>query len=308
MIKYKKTLKGDETMYCKNCGTNVADGLAYCPNCGAGMDNIPSGNLAQGNLRMSAPQQNSAPQAQYGYAPAENVYSVPMYEQPMYSPEAERYTPPKPKKLSGAAIAWHVIAAILCFALLCTTIWTMIEPSDGIIIKALEFEADAESYYNSDVPSSDNPIFGFVATVGAGVGIFDATESPAALFLVIATIMGYLMLIAVLITLVIYLIMCMCGKNKTGVASFSSIAAFVVAVLLIASILMCNMQTNSSIRDSLGIFGRAYDAGLGELESRYGYGNLIEPTVALYSMLVTSILAKIALSVSKNLRDRDLKE
>ncbi len=297
-------------MFCKNCGSQMTQGDTFCTVCGAKPESSSSANLSQGNMRMAAPQQ---PQYYNNYAPPVSSYQPASYAppvQPSYSPEVERYTPPPtPKKLSGAAIVWHVIAALLCVALLCTTIWAMIDPSDGIIITAFEYEADAVSYYDSGMPNSDNPIFGFVAMVGAGAGILEVTDSPAGLFLVIATIMGYLMLIAVIITLIIYLIMCMCGKNKTGVASFSSIASFVVALLLIGSILLCDIQTNSIIRDSLGnILGRAYDAGMGELESRYGYGNLIEPSVALYSMLVTSILAKVALSISKHIRDNDLKE
>ncbi len=295
-------------MFCKNCGTNVAEGIQFCTKCGARMEAPDSANFQHGNMRMSTPQQP------YGYAQPTPGYQAPAYAppvQPQYSPDVERYTPPPaPKKLSGAAIVWHIIAALLCVALLCTTLWAMYKPMDGLFVEVAGRAVDYESYRsNSEIPDSDNPIFGFVATVGAGVGVLEATDSPAGLFLAIVTVLGYLVLIAVLITLIIYLIMCMCGKNKTGVASFSSIAAFVVSLLIICGIFLCDSQADSRVRENLGYsFGQAYDEGMEDLEDRYGYGNLFEPSAALYALLGVSVLSKVALTVSKNIREKDLKE
>ena len=286
----------------------MAEGVQFCTNCGSKMDTPESVNFSQGNVRMSEPQQ------QYNYAPASAGYQQEAYGQPVqpqYIPTVERYTPPPaPKKLSGAAIVWHIIAAVLCVALLCTTLWAMYKPMDGMFVKVVELELDRGNYYSdANIPDSDNPVFGLVTSVAAGIGVLEATDSPVGLLQVAITILGYLVLLAVIITLIIYLIMCMCGKNKTGVASFSSIASFVVSLLLICSIFLCNSQVNGRVRDAVeDSFGYGYEEYIDDIEDRYGYRDLFEPSSALYALLVTSILAKVALTVSKNIREKDLKE
>lgn len=58
-------------MFCSNCGTNNADGMAYCSCCGAPMN------------AQSAPQQPYAPTQPYGAAPTPYYPApAPTYEQP----------------------------------------------------------------------------------------------------------------------------------------------------------------------------------------------------------------------------------
>ncbi len=63
-------------MFCKNCGTNLGEGIKFCPNCGAKVEAEPA----------PAP----APAKE---EPVSGSYTAPVYEAPKY--EAPKYEAPK---------------------------------------------------------------------------------------------------------------------------------------------------------------------------------------------------------------------
>ena len=93
-------------MFCPNCGSNNADGVAFCANCGCQLDN-------------QQPQQQAAPQPEFQQPQAPFQQPQAPFQQPQ-APFQPPYVPTAPASVPGKALGiTGMILGIVGLALLC---------------------------------------------------------------------------------------------------------------------------------------------------------------------------------------------
>ena len=101
-------------VFCKNCGTALADGTTFCTNCGAPVEQAPQQGYAPPQSNYAAPQQGYVPPQpnyaapQQGYVPPQSNYAAPQQGYG-YAPQAA----PKPSGLSIAAKVLMIISTVV---------------------------------------------------------------------------------------------------------------------------------------------------------------------------------------------------
>lgn len=260
-------------MFCSNCGTKLNENFKFCTNCGAKVDdmilpdcdlNADQGADANKNITLSedvveSGQNPQKDETDFAQAQSQPV-NVATEEKPSYIQSAptgqanlEQYIPAdvfapnqSKNKIAFKKTLWHIIGVFACLSLMILTAVSLIKPADGILTYAARESLAPEGIMQ-------NIFFLPLALVLMGVSLFVEMGMTEGLMLAIAMVLGYLVMLSATVNLAIYIIASMFGKNKTGVASYATLATAIAALVMVIAINGFNGKFEDTARKEMGV-------------------------------------------------------
>jgi len=108
-------------MFCKNCGSQIPDGINFCPNCGGKVGQTTQNNFTANNSHSSA-------QPQYQQA-QQQTYQQPQF-QTQYQPQYDQPVQPVPKKKTGK-LPLIIVSVVLVIAIAVGAVFAVPKLSGG---------------------------------------------------------------------------------------------------------------------------------------------------------------------------------
>jgi len=303
-------------------GTPFTPEAAHMPNMNIGgfpgMPPVPpvnhyNPNMTQPNMTYGAPTPGYG-MPNPGYAPVAPGGNVqPAYGNPSYGMPPNAHSPADESDESAVKtkrFVWHIIAKVMALITLCVAVWALICPFRGYFIQfvqliiELDYEANLDAEFLNDANWFVQMMGAPILMVGlAGLMITEYGMASGAI-MVLVLIIGYIVLFSAVINLIIYLITTFFGANKTGFASYATIASLVVSVLLIATTLNFGSDMKNVIsRETHGILSEQnMEKMFDEIEEEFNVkieDEPVAPSVAVYLLAICSVATKVTVSISK---------
>ncbi len=317
-------------MFCSNCGTKLNENFKFCTNCGAKVEdmifqnnglNADQGADADKNITLDEGVVESGENLQKAETDFAQAQSQPVNiateEKPSYIQNAptgqanmEQYIPTgefnsnqSQNKTAFKKSLWHIIGVFSCLGLIGLIVASLIKPADGILIYAARESLAPEGVMQ-------NIFFLPLALVFAGASLFMEIGMTEGLMLAIAIVLGYLVMISAIVNLAIYIIASVFGKNKTGVASYATLATAIAALVMVIAINGFNREIENTARKELG--GSYYNAEeiedfIDDFEDEYDVDipdAFIAPSMQLYSLVALSFGAFAVIRISKHYKQK----